>query len=302
MPERLNAVIVLVLWAAASTAQSCPEGTTRTATSYGSYCAPISALSPGSTAQIRCLSPSTEVTLHGSATPGLPILDILHCGEQVSILGKEDEWYRVHTNIGKDGYVREIFVAAPPAVPSEEESESAVVKEIPPGTVIKQPTRMPTTVNQPKSPSSSQEYSLMLKVLQTEQVPYVVQYGGGQVSTSCSINGTTTTTGTAIASGNVAFGNATSYSNLSMNCNSYQSPPMAWRHVLNAMLVVASNGNAYIMACDAAWRWSKCRGLVIGDTFRAKMVPKGLAVEYFDNKGKSKEATYAILQAKVLGN
>jgi uncharacterized protein YcbX len=41
---------------------------------------------------------------------------------------------------------------------------------------------------------------------------------------------------------------------------------------------------------------------IIGDTFRAKMVPKGLAVEYFDNKGKSKDATYVILQAKVLGN
>jgi hypothetical protein len=36
--------------------------------------------------------------------------------------------------------------------------------------------------------------------------------------------------------------------------NSYENPLMQWRHVLNAMLVVASNGNAYIMACDAAWR------------------------------------------------
>jgi hypothetical protein len=65
------------------------------------------------------------------------------------------------------------------------------------------------------------------------------------------------------------------------------------------MLVVASNRNAYIIACDAAWRWSKCRALITGDTFRAKMSSKGLTVEYFI-KGKPKEGTYSILRGRVL--
>ena len=159
---------------------------------------------------------------------------------------------------------------------------------------------MPTVASQTQSHSDSSEYPISIRVLQTEQVPYMVQTGGGQVSTSCSINGSTTTTGSAIASGNVVWGNATSYSNLTMNCNSYQTPPMGWRHVLNAMLVVASNGNAYIIACDAAWRWSNCRGLIAGDTFAARMTSKGLAIQGYVN-GEAKEGTYSVLQAKVLG-
>lgn len=278
MPSRIGVRIALLLWGTVVLAQS-------------------SAKAPTKSAQISCPSASTEVTLHGSASSTLPILDILRCDEEVTLLGKEGEWYKVHTQSGKDGYVREIFVREPSA-----EDSSRVVQEIGPDTVIKQPSRMPALPKHLKVHGGSEDYSLSLRVLQTEQVPYTVQYGGGQVSTSCSINGTTNTTGSAIASGNVAFGNATSYTNLSMNCNSYQAPPMGWRHVLNAMLVVASNGNAYIMACDAAWRWSKCRGLVVGDAFRAKMTGKGLAVEYLDGRGKPKEATYTVLQSKVVGN
>ena len=278
MLQRIAGRIALFLWGTVVLAQS-------------------SATSPSESAQISCPSQSTEVTLHGSASPTLPILDILRCDEQVSVLGKEGNWYKVHTMSGKDGYVREMFVLV-----SSSEDVSRIVKEVSPDTVIKQPSRMPTVPKQPKVNGVSEEYPLSLRVLQTEQVPYTVQYGGGQVSTSCAISGTTNTTGSAVASGNVAFGNATSYTNLSMNCNSYQTPPMGWKHVLNAMLVVASNGNAYVMACDAAWRWSKCRSLVVGDVFRAKLTGKGLAVEYLDGKGKSKEATYAILQAKVIQN
>jgi hypothetical protein len=253
--------------------------------------------SSGDAGRINCPSPDSEITLHGSASPTLPILDLLHCGDQITVVGKDGEWYKVHTQSGKDGYVRETFVQV-----SSSENDSRLVKEISPDAVIKQPSRLPTVPKQLGTHGNSEDYPLSLRVLQTEQVPYTVQYGGGQVATSCAINGTTNATGTAIASGNVAFGNATSYTSLSMNCNSYQAPPMGWKHVLNAILVVGSNGNAYIMACDAAWRWSKCKSLVVGDTFRAKMTGKGLAVEDFDGKGHSKEATYTILQAKVIGN
>lgn len=146
----------------------------------------------------------------------------------------------------------------------------------------------------------TESYDLTIRVLQMQQVPYMVQTSGGQISTSCSIYGTTNTNATAYGSGNVAFGNATSTSNLTMNCNTGQTPPIAWRHVLNAMLVVSSNGNAYIIACDAAWRWSKCRGLLTGENFRARMGAKGLVVQYL-YKNKTEEATYSILQAKYIG-
>jgi hypothetical protein len=121
---------------------------------------------------------------------------------------------------------------------------------------------------------------LSIKVLQTEQVPYTVQVRGGQVNTSCSIMGT----------------GASVY----MSCSSYETPPVGWRHVLSASLVVASDGNAYIIACDAAWRWSKCRGLRAGDTFAARWAQRGLAVSYSTDKGKRKEATYSVVVSKSL--
>jgi hypothetical protein len=184
----------------------------------------------GQSAHINCPYPDTEVTVHGSASPSLPILEILRCGEQITVSGKEGGWYKVHTQSGKDGYVRGTFVEQ--ESPASSEETSSVVKEIPADTVLKMPSRIPVATTRPKpSRSSDDAHPISLRVIQTEQVPYTLQYRGGQVSTSCAINGTTNTNGTAIASGNVAFGNATSVSNLSMNCNSYQTPPMGWRHV-----------------------------------------------------------------------
>jgi hypothetical protein len=202
----------------------------------------------------------------------------LRCGGQVDVLGNyNSDWAIVRLDKNRTAFVATLFL-------SNTKDDSG------PG------------AGDLESSSHPAEYPLSIRVLQTEQVPYTVQVGGGQISTSCSINGTAHTGGSAIASGDVAFGSSTSNSSLTMNCNSYQAPQMGWRHVLNAMLVVASNGNAYIVACDAAWRWSKCRGLVAGDVFSAKMTDRGLAVEYFDGKGRAKAAIYAVLQSKVLGN
>ena len=136
------------------------------------------------------------------------------------------------------------------------------------------------------------------KVLQSESVPYVVQTGGG-VSTNCQISGSTSTTMSAYTAGNTTFGTATSTPDLRMNCNSSQTS-FKWQHVLNAMLVEASDGNAYIIACDRAWRWSKCSGLKPGDTFNARRTDKGFVVQFFNTKQQEKEATYAVLQAKSL--
>ncbi len=283
-------VVLLALFVSfgiASIAQSCPQDSIRVITSYGSYCSPISALSKSAATLITCPSSSADVTLHASAAPEPPYLEIIRCGANVLVLGKEGEWYKVRAQSGKEGYVRETFVAA----------EIPVDKSL-----QQQPSRASAETDESRQRDDSHQYPLRIKVLQTEQVPYVVQYGGGQVSTSCDINGTGTTTGTAVLSGNAISGNSFSNMNLSMNCNTYQSPPMGWGHMLNTMLVVASNQNAYIIACDAAWRWSKCRGLVTGDIFRARMTTKGIEVEYLDKKGKAKRATYIILRARVLGN
>jgi hypothetical protein len=129
-------------------------------------------------------------------------------------------------------------------------------------------------------------------------VPYVVQTGGN-ISTNCQISGSTNTSFSATTVGNSTFGNATTTPNLSMNCSSSENS-IRWTHVLNAMLVEASDGNAYIIACDRAWRWSKCTALRPGDVFDAQRTDKGFVVQFLNSKSEEKEATYSVLQAKTL--
>ena len=140
---------------------------------------------------------------------------------------------------------------------------------------------------------------LTIRVLEEKSVPYVQKLGGGP-STSCNISGGSNTTMSSNTLGNYTYGNANTTTNLHLNCNSYDTT-MNWPHVLNAMLVEASDGNAYIIACDRAWAWPKCVPLRAGDTFNARHTSKGLAVQCINAKGKASEPTYAILQAKVLG-
>jgi hypothetical protein len=148
------------------------------------------------------------------------------------------------------------------------------------------------------APKQTVAGAFTFKVRQSESVPYVVETGGG-VSTNCQISGSTSTTMSAYTAGNTTFGTATSTPDLHMNCNSSQTS-VKWQHVLNAMFVEASDGNAYIIACDRAWRWSKCSGLKPGDTFNARRTDKGFVVQFFNTKQQEKEATYAVLQAKSL--
>jgi hypothetical protein len=148
------------------------------------------------------------------------------------------------------------------------------------------------------SPSQNVAAGFTFKVLQSESVPYVVETSGG-ISTNCQISGSTSTTMSAYTSGNMTFGNATSTPDLRMNCNT-SANSFRWTHVLNAMLVDASDGNAYIIACDRAWRWSKCTGLKPGDVFNARRGDKGFIVQFFNTKQQEKEATYTVLQAKSM--
>jgi hypothetical protein len=140
--------------------------------------------------------------------------------------------------------------------------------------------------------------ALTLKVLQSESVPYVVQRNGG-ISTSCNISGTTNTSISATQLGNATYGTASSTPNLQMNCRSSDST-IRWTHVLNAMFAEASDGNAYIIACDRAWRWSKCVPLRAGETFLAQLTDKGFLVQSFNGKAKEQDVIYSVLQSKSL--
>lgn len=147
-------------------------------------------------------------------------------------------------------------------------------------------------------PANQPQEALTLKVLQSESVPYVIQTGGG-ISTTCNIAGSTNTVANASTYGNNTFGTANSNTNLQMNCAS-RDTTVRWTHVLNAMFVEASDGNAYIIACDRAWAWSKCKPLRSGDTFLARRSDKGFVVQSISSKSKEEEATYTVLQSKSL--
>ena len=155
---------------------------------------------------------------------------------------------------------------------------------------------IPADVFQP--PAGQLSAGLTFKVLQEQSVPYVVQTNGG-ISTSCNISGSTSTSMSASTIGNTAFGTATSTPNLRMNCVS-SNTSVRWTHVLNAMFVEASDGNAYILACDRAWRWSKCVPLKAGDTFLAERTDRGIRVQSLNSKSKEQEAVYSVLQSKSL--
>ncbi|PYV62057.1 MAG: hypothetical protein DMG97_41365, partial [Acidobacteria bacterium] len=141
---------------------------------------------------------------------------------------------------------------------------------------------------------------------QAEQTPYTVESGGG-ISTNCQINGSTNSSFSAHTLGNYSdgFGSSTTYGsgssteNLRMNCNSHDNT-LRWNHVLVAMLAEASDGNAYVITCDRAWRWSKCTSLKPGDTFLAHHSNKGIVVQFANQKGEAKEGTYSVVTAKAL--
>lgn len=151
----------------------------------------------------------------------------------------------------------------------------------------------------------SQPIRPVFKVLQAQSTPYTVETNGG-VSTSCSISGSTSTsingsinsTTYGNTTNGTISGTATSTPNLRMNCASSDNT-IRWRHTLNAMLVEASDGNAYIIACDAAWRWSKCSSLRAGESFAFENTSKGFVVEFIKG-GKDEEATYKVVQSKSL--
>jgi hypothetical protein len=139
---------------------------------------------------------------------------------------------------------------------------------------------------------------LTIRVLQSQSVPYTQQLGNS-ANANCSISGTASTFATANTAGNTTWGNGTTNSNMQMNCNSYDTT-IRWPHMLNMMLIEASDGNAYIIECDKAWRWSKCGPLNAGQTFNARFTPKGIEVEAVTAKGQSIKPVYGIVQSRAM--
>ena len=227
-------------------------------------------------AKVTCGSPTEEANLHASAETNSSVLEVLQCGEKVSVTEKQGDWYSITATSGKPGYVRSSFLTFP-KVSNEAEHSTAYMDCLPPHVSVSlldvpdgdktmaeescnekvsvlEPgmkwekiedgsghvgyvramflsqnpkpkfvpqESVPQRQNSPQMPTvngvENGAYPLAVRVLQAEQVPYVVQISSGQVSTSCAINGSSTTYGTAVASANVAFGNSTSYSNLTKN-------------------------------------------------------------------------------------
>lgn len=158
------------------------------------------------------------------------------------------------------------------------------------------PPQTPNPASIPRAPEITSQ-GLSLRVLQAQSIPYIRESRGG-ISTTCNIVGTANTSAYVNTYGNSAYGNATTDSNQRMNCSSYDTT-IRWPHVLNVMFAQASDGNSYIIACDKAWRWSKCVPLRAGDTFNAHFTGKGIEIQAVNSKGKEENPTYQILQSKA---
>jgi len=145
----------------------------------------------------------------------------------------------------------------------------------------------------------AQDY-ITIRVLQSERVPYEVTAGDRGIITSCFIEPASNTAATAPVSGNnpSADPNTQPPPALAMNCKSPLTPPAQTHQILNTMLVMASNGNAYIIGCENTWRWSKCGSLKPGNIYRAKLTAKRMSVVYMDD-GMMKERPFHILLERV---
>lgn len=151
---------------------------------------------------------------------------------------------------------------------------------------------------QPQSNMSA----LSLRVLQSESVRYAQQMDNDIAgAVNCQISESAPAKNAVAASllDDPVFAEDAGGSNLKMTCNSWDTTKFFPR-VLNAMLVAASDGNAYVIACDKGWKWSKCVPLEAGQVFSASRTEKGIEVLGVNAKGKDQAATYSILMTKPL--
>ncbi len=118
---------------------------------------------------------------------GFQQLAALRCGQKVEVLSENSDWSTVRVDASLEGYVSILFLTtADPRAKSR-------TRDAPPDSETRNSS----------IPAGSGSYPLSIFVLQTEQVPYSVQYGGGGFRTNCSINGSTFTSGSASSIGNI---------------------------------------------------------------------------------------------------
>jgi TPR repeat protein len=99
-----------------------------------------------------------------------------------------------------------------------------------------------------------------------------------------------------------SYGASTTDCNLSdsnAHCNT-NSSDVTWTHVENTMLVEGSDRKRYTISCTASFRWSKCAGLKVGDSFSASVGKDGMTVFYRDGKGKPRLHLYTIVASEQI--
>ena len=118
------------LWATCSFGQSSPAS-----------------IPPGSTAEIVCGSKAEGVALHATASATLPVADVLSCGYKLTVVAKETDWYRVRTQDGKEGYVKDAFLAATsPVGQTISHTSDGYIVCVPAGATVTDLMESPTSV------------------------------------------------------------------------------------------------------------------------------------------------------------
>jgi hypothetical protein len=138
--------------------------------------------------------------------------------------------------------------------------------------------------------------ALNFKVLDMQSVEYAQQMEGR--SASCQLSQATNTT-VANPLDDAGFVEGATPSNLQMTCNAWDTSRF-WPYKFNAMLVMGSDGNAYILACDQAPKWSKCVPIETGRVVNGVRTPAGIEVPGKNAKGQPQAVDYLIIQTKVL--
>ncbi len=145
-------------------------------------------------------------------------------------------------------------------------------------------------------PANLSGTTLSFRVLDSQSVAHSQELGGNS-ATSCQLSQATNTT-VVDPLDDVNFAEGTTPSNLQMTCNSWDTTKF-WPRKLNAMLVMGSDDNAYILTCDQGPR-SKCAPLHAGQVFEATRSETGITVVGMDVKGKEQEVDYTIAQTEKL--
>lgn len=146
-------------------------------------------------------------------------------------------------------------------------------------------------------PANLSGTELNFRVVDTQAVSHGQEVGGGGF-TGCQLSQAANAS-VVNALDDVDFAKGLMPSNLQMTCNSWDTAKF-FPHKLNAMLVEASDGKAYILTCDEGTRWSKCYPLHAGQVFHATRTETGISVEGMDGKGREEEVNYTIAQAETL--